>query len=117
LLSCEGPKETPPLAKRPRVLEVKLASVLLSLRKKQKCLNAVLKTLLGDIYRHGTDSITCHSLRSAIPTALQEAPNTATASDIKEWGRWKSTSSEAYTKLHRKHKKALFDTVSVALTM
>jgi hypothetical protein len=83
----------------------------------QKCLNAVLKTLLGDIYRHGTDSITCHSLTSAIPTALQEAPNTATASDIKEWGHWKSTSSEAYTKLHRKHKKALFDTVSVALTM
>ncbi len=83
----------------------------------QKCMNAVLKTLLGDIYRQGTDSITCHSIRSAIPTALQEAPDTATATDIKEWGRWKSTSSEAYTKLHRKHKKALFNTVTVALTM
>jgi hypothetical protein len=83
----------------------------------QKCLNAVLKTMLGDIYKQGIDSITCHSLRSAIPTALHEAPSTATASDIKEWGRWSSSASEAYTKLHRKHKKALFDKVKNALTM
>jgi hypothetical protein len=83
----------------------------------QKCLNAVLKTMLGDIYKQGIDSITCHSLRSAIPTALHEAPSTATASDIKEWGRWSSTASEAYTKLHRKHKRAVFDKVTSALTM
>jgi hypothetical protein len=78
---------------------------------KQKCLNAGLRTMLGDICKHGIDSITCHSLRSAILTALHEASSTATASDIKEWGRWKSTASDAYTKLYRKHKRALFDSV------
>jgi hypothetical protein len=79
-------------------------------------LNGILKTTLGDIYISGTDSITCHSLRSAIPTALHKAPLIATTADTKEWGRWRSDSHVAYTKQHSKHKKFLFDKITRALS-
>ncbi len=81
-----------------------------------KCLNAVLKGLLGDIYKEGTDSITCHSLRMAIPTALNEAPSSTSNTDTKEWGRWKSNAHLAYAKLHKKHKLQLFGKITNALT-
>jgi hypothetical protein len=81
-----------------------------------KCLNSVLKSLLGDIYKEGTDIITCHSLRMAIPTALNGAPNSTTATDTKEWGRWRSNAYLAYTKQHKKHKQQLFTKISSALT-
>jgi hypothetical protein len=42
-----------------------------------RSLNKILKTVLGDIIKGGQDSITCHSLRSAIPTTLNEAPDIA----------------------------------------
>jgi hypothetical protein len=59
-----------------------------------KNLNVVLEVLLGNIFRKGTDSITCHSMRSAIPTALHETSHSMAHSDTREWGRWKSTASQ-----------------------
>jgi integrase len=81
-----------------------------------RCLNKILKTVLGDILKDGQDSITCHSLRSAIPTALNEAPHIASTADTKDWGRWKSDSHKAYTKQHSRHKKFLFDKISRVLS-
>jgi hypothetical protein len=81
-----------------------------------KCLNAVLKGLLGDIYKEGTDNITCHSLRMAIPTALNETPSSTSVTDKKEWGRWKSNAYLAYAKQHKKHKLQLFRKITCALT-
>jgi hypothetical protein len=72
--------------------------------------------MLGDIYISGADSITCHSLRSAIPTALHKAPLIATTADTKEWGRWRSDSHAAYTKQHSRHKKFLFEKITRALS-
>jgi hypothetical protein len=81
-----------------------------------KCLNSVLKSLLGDIYKEGTDSVSCHSLRMAIPTALNEAPNSTSVTDTKEWGRWHSNAYLAYTKQHKKKKQQLFEKITSALT-
>jgi hypothetical protein len=79
-------------------------------------LNVILRELLGDIYKKGTDSITCHSLRAAIPTALHESMHNTEHTDTKEWGRWKSNAHRAYTKLQTKHKQHLFGRVTEALT-
>jgi hypothetical protein len=80
-----------------------------------KNLNVILKELLGDIYKKGTDSITCHSLRAAIPSALHETMHSTEHTDIKEWGRWKSNAHIAYTRLQTKHKQQLFSRVTDAL--
>jgi hypothetical protein len=72
--------------------------------------------MLGDIYISGADSITGHSLRSAIPTALNEAPHIASTADTKEWGRWRSDSHTAYTKQHSKHRKFLLEKITRALS-
>jgi hypothetical protein len=81
-----------------------------------RSLKGILKTMLGDIYKSGADSISCHSLRSAIPTALNEAPHIASAADTNEWDRWKLDSHKAYTKQHSKHKKFLFEKITRALS-
>ncbi len=81
-----------------------------------KNLNMILGELLGDIYRKGIDSITCHSMRSAIPTALHEASHSTAQTDTKEWGRWKSNAHTVYAKQQKKHKQQLFSRVTDALT-
>ncbi len=81
-----------------------------------RCLNTVLKGLLSDICKNGTDSITCHSMRMAIPTALNEASSSTASADTKEWGRWRSNAHTAYAKQHIRHKQQLFNKITSALT-
>jgi hypothetical protein len=80
-----------------------------------KKLNMVLRELLGDIYKEGTDSITCHSLRSAIPTALHKTEQSTALTDAKDWGRWKSEAHKSYTKHHKRHRQNIFNRVTDAL--
>jgi hypothetical protein len=56
-------------------------------------LNSALKTLLGTIFNFEEGSISCHSFRAALPSALAARPSEISSEDIKNWGRWKS---EAY---------------------
>jgi hypothetical protein len=81
-----------------------------------RCLNKVLKGLLSDICINGTDSITCHSMRMAIPTALNEASGSTATAETKEWGRWRSNAHTAYAKQHIRHKQQLFNKITSALT-
>jgi hypothetical protein len=81
-----------------------------------KKLNMVLREMLGDIFKEGTDSITCHSLRTAIPTALHKTMQSTALTDTKDWGRWKSDAHKSYTKHHKRHRQNLFNRVTDALT-
>ena len=70
-----------------------------------KKLITVLKELLCDLYVPGLNTISCHSFRAAIPSAISGHPNKIVVTDLKEWGNWKGDSLWKYTKNFRDHRK------------
>lgn len=74
-------------------------------------LNALLKNFLQDIFIHGINTITCHSFRSAIPSAIAKFPEKTFVADVKEWGNWKSESFQKYTRLKKDKRKFLYSKI------
>jgi hypothetical protein len=75
-------------------------------------LNAALKTLISPIFNFKEGSISCHSFRVALPSALAAPPSEISAEDIKNWGRWKSEAYHGYTRLKHQQKKELYKKIT-----
>jgi hypothetical protein len=78
-------------------------------------LNSILQDLCKDIIDPSKESITCHSFRAAVASALAPFPDLASAVDIKDWGSWISNAYLHYTRLSIEQKKAIFSKISQAL--
>ena len=78
-------------------------------------LNQILKDMLQDIYVPGENSISCHSFRAAIPTAINLYPDRTFVSDVKEWGSWKGESYLKYIRQPKEQRKLLFEKVKTVL--
>jgi hypothetical protein len=74
-------------------------------------LNELLKQLLSDVIDPERDSITCHSFRAAVPSALMRHPSLATSDDVKGWGRWSSEAYQRYTRLKTDQKRGIFEKI------
>ena len=79
-------------------------------------LNAIFKSLLGDICDFERNSISCHSLRAGIPSALSRFPDLMSSDDVKGWGRWSSEAYQRYTRLKIDQKREIFMKISSALS-
>jgi hypothetical protein len=78
-------------------------------------LNAVLKQMLEPLFDFSRGSISCHSFRAALPSALAAHPGEVSAEDIKNWGRWRSDAYTTYTRLKQDQKKTLYEKIVNAL--
>jgi hypothetical protein len=79
-------------------------------------LNSILKELLSDVVDPARDSISCHSFRAAVPSALTRHPTLATSDDVKGWGRWSSEAYQRYTRLKTDQKRSIFNKIMAVLT-
>ena len=79
-------------------------------------LNAIFKSLLGDICDFERNYISCHSLRAGIPSALFCFPDLLSSDDVKGWGRWSSEAYQRYTRLKIDQKREIFMKISSALS-
>jgi hypothetical protein len=79
-------------------------------------LNAALKTLLEPLFDFTEGSISCHSFRAALPSALAARPQQVSAEDIKNWGRWSSDAYQTYTRLKHQQKRELYSKIVNTLT-
>jgi hypothetical protein len=78
-------------------------------------LNNILKQLLADVVDPERDSISCHSFRAAVPSALSRFPDLASTDDVKGWGRWSSDAYQRYTRLKTDQKRGIFDKIMAVL--
>jgi site-specific recombinase XerD len=78
-------------------------------------LNAALKSLLSPLFDFSQGSISCHSFRAALPSALAARPQQVSAEDIKHWGRWSSDTYQSYTRLKQDQKKHLYAKIVATL--
>jgi hypothetical protein len=81
----------------------------------QSVVNVTLKSLLCDVYVPGKDSISGHSFRGGIPSALTEKNLLKGENVVSDWGRWASGASKDYCRLKINQKSELFDIISEAL--
>jgi hypothetical protein len=61
------------------------------------------------------NDLSCHSFRSAIPSALGKIIDPGGEEDTKDWGRWSSSAYLLYSRLKLDRKKAIFAKVIQAL--
>ena len=78
-------------------------------------LNSAFKTLLSDVCDFTQDTISCHSLRAGIPSALTRFPDLLSSDDIKGWGRWSNEAYQRYTRLKVDQKREIFMKIVTAL--
>ena len=78
-------------------------------------LNTTLKMLLADLCTLGGNTISCHSFRAAIPTALAPCSPNPT-SDTMCWGRWSSGSYRRYVRPNTAVKKDIFDRIKISMS-
>jgi hypothetical protein len=78
-------------------------------------LNGMLKSLLGDIFESGMNSITCHSFRAAIPSAVCAWPDKFEVKELQEWSRWRGSSYVKYCRSFRAQRRKLFDKIVTVL--
>jgi hypothetical protein len=78
-------------------------------------LNSILRSLLQDVVDPARDSITCHSFRAGVPSALTRHPTLASSDDVKGWGRWSSETYQRYTRLKTDQKRAIFNKIMSVL--
>ena len=76
-----------------------------------EAMNRALKVIFKDICLEGVDSITCHSFRAAIPTAVMKLGIPKHEHILKNWGRWSSNCFRTYAKLQTGQKKIMFDNI------
>jgi hypothetical protein len=69
--------------------------------------NGLLKDLLDDVCG-GMDSISAHSFRAAIPSAISAWPDRFQTSDLKDWSRWRGDSYVTYCRSYRDQRRKLF---------
>ena len=79
--------------------------------------NRILRALLKDVIPYGTDSITAHSFRAGVASALARFPEIASREDVQGWGRWKSDAFKVYTRFDDDKKRATFATISKILRL
>ena len=70
--------------------------------------NSSLKILLADICDFQRDTISGHSFRAAVPSALSRFPDLMSSDDVKGWGRWSSECYQRYTRLKTEQKAQIF---------
>ena len=70
--------------------------------------NSTLRTLMADICDFQRDTISGHSFRAAVPSALSRFPDLMTSDDVKGWGRWSSECYQRYTRLKIEQKQQIF---------
>jgi hypothetical protein len=78
-------------------------------------LNNLLRDLLADVLVSGRDSISAHSFRAGVPSALMRNPSLASSDDVKGWGRWSSETYQRYTRLRTDQKKSIFEKIMSVL--
>jgi hypothetical protein len=78
-------------------------------------LNRILRQLLADVVDWSRHSISCHSFRAGVPSALSRHPDLMTSDDVKGWGRWSSDAYQRYTRLKVDQKKTIFEKIITAL--
>ena len=78
-------------------------------------LNSVFSSLFADICDFKRDTISCHSLRAGIPSALAKFPDLLSSDDVKGWGRWCSEAYSRYTRLKVDQKREIFMRIITAL--
>jgi len=81
----------------------------------QENFNKTLKFLLKPIVGSSASEYTSHSLRAAIPSALDKFPHLSSDEDVQSWGRWDSPCFKRYTRLQKNKKKEIFSRISEAL--
>ena len=67
--------------------------------------------IIGSLLRQFTDeknTLSCHSFRAAIPSAIASHPNKVTVAEVKEWGNWHSDSYKKYTRQERDKDREIF---------
>ena len=78
-------------------------------------LDISLNHLLSDMCSPGENSISCHSFRAGIPTALSFFPDLVSSDDVKGWGRWSSDCYEKYSRLKHHQKQSIFEKIATAI--
>ena len=78
--------------------------------------NAVLRILLGDICDYKRDTISGHSFRAGIPSAVARCPELMSSDDVKNWGRWASGTYQRYTRLKNEEKRQIFNKIVLVLS-
>jgi hypothetical protein len=79
-------------------------------------LNRILRQLLDGVVDWSRDSITCHSFRAGVPSALTRFPALMSSDDVKGWGRWSSESYQRYTRLRVDQKRSIFEKIMRVLS-
>jgi hypothetical protein len=81
----------------------------------QKLFNVLIRKLLEPIFGKLAHSLSGHSFRAGIASALASDPDAVLDRDIKCWGRWSSDSYQLYTRLKLQQKRALFEKIKAVL--
>jgi hypothetical protein len=79
------------------------------------CMNMLIKSLMYPVLGEYANYLSCHSFRSAIPSALGKIIEPGGGEDTKDWGRWSSSAYLLYSRLKLDRKKAIFAKVIQAL--
>jgi hypothetical protein len=80
----------------------------------QKFTNIV-RTLLSKHLGPSSSLVSAHSFRAAIPSILAKFPDVVASTDICNWGRWRSSAFQSYTRLKQRQKFTLFKKVVDAI--
>ena len=78
--------------------------------------NSSLRSLLSDICDFKRDTISGHSFRAGIPSAVARCPDLMSSDDIKNWGRWASSTYQRYTRLKNEEKAQIFKKIVTILS-
>lgn len=79
--------------------------------------NTVLRTLLKPVLGDSACEYSSHSLRAAVPSALDRHPGLTSDKDIQGWGRWQSSCYTKYTRLKNEQKRAIYTKICNALIL
>jgi len=78
-------------------------------------INQILRDCFKNVCTNNIDSITSHSFRAAIPTAMMRSGLSGSDKIVKQWGGWSSNCYTVYAKLDTGEKKVYFDKILTAL--
>jgi hypothetical protein len=76
---------------------------------------AIVRSLLARHLGPKNELVSAHSFRGAIPSILSKFPDVVSSTDICNWGRWRSSAFQDYTRLKQKQKLTLFQKVVKAI--
>jgi hypothetical protein len=75
----------------------------------------ILRTLLRPHLGNMVQQLSGHSFRAGIPAAIANHPSLLSNDDVQKWGRWSSSSYQAYTKLKLAARKEIFKKLLYAI--